>query len=222
MNNACEGDAGPRAEVLRQAAVFASGVLAIRANDALLAIVARAAALVDTPMAALSILDRDRQWFPVAIGLPAQTPRSLSFCAHAILTPDKVFCVPDARADARFARNELVTSPPGIRFYAGAPLLDVDGQPLGALCAIDQRPREPLSAEQQRALADLAGEAMAEIRRAEECRVFAPEAIEYIVPQMRDAARVDDEPLLLALDRVVQLLEARQALSVSPGWPVGK
>lgn len=219
--DAREGDTEARAEALRQAAVFASGVLAIRSNDALLAIVARASALLGTPMAAMSIIDRDRQWFPVAIGLPEQTPRSLSFCAYAILTPDDVFCVPDACADPRFVDNDLVTSGPRIRFYAGAPLVDGHGQPLGALCAIDHQPREPLSPQQQAALVALAAEAMAEIGRAEECRGFNAEAIEHVVAQIRAAARADDEPLLLALDRIVQSLEASNELPLPPGWPAG-
>lgn len=209
MDNAGGNGAGARAEVLRQAAVFASGVLALRTNQALLATVARAAALVGTPMAAMSIIDGDRDWFPIAIGLPALTARALSFCASAILTPDRIFCVPDARTDMRFAANELVTASPWIRFYAGAPLLDGAGQPLGALCAVDRQPREPLLEHQEGALANLAREAMIEVGWAKECRAFAPEAIEHIVVQMQHAAHADDEPLLLALDRVVQSLEAR-------------
>jgi len=211
--------ATPVPEMLRQAAVFASGVLAIGRNDRLRAIVGQAAALLGTPMAAMSIVDGDRQWMPVAIGLPEETPRALSFCAYAILTPDETFCVPDACEDARFAANLLVTHEPGIRFYAGAPIVDADGLPLGAICAIDRHPRAPLSAAERTALQRLAGQAMAEIERSEQRRAFAPEAIERIVDQMREAARRDDEPLLLALDRVVQSLEKELELPMPPQWP---
>jgi GAF domain-containing protein len=207
-------------ETLRQAAVFASGVLAIGRNDALRAIVEQAATLLDTPIAAMSIIDRDRQWCPVAIGLPRETPRALAFCAYAILSPDRTFCVPDAAADQRFADNPLVTHDPGIRFYAGAPIVDRDGQPLGAICAIDRQPRRPLLPAEQSALQALAAEAMTEIERSEDRRTYAPDAIEHIVDQMRDAARSDDEPLLLALDRVVQSLEREIELPMPPDWPI--
>lgn len=219
MSTRGQGSATSPAESLRQAAVFASGVLAIRDNDGLLAIVARASALLGTPMAAISIVDRDRQWFPVAIGLPEQTPRALSFCAYAMLTPHDTFCVPDASADARFADNDLVTSPPCIRFYAGAPLVDADGMALGALCVIDRQPRVPLSAGESVALTQLAAEAMGEVQGSEQCRRFGAQAIEHIVSQMREAARDDDETLLLSLDRIVQSLERDMELPLPPDWP---
>jgi len=204
------------AEVLRQASVFASGVLAIRDNDALLAIVAKAAALLGTAMAAVSIVDRDRQWLPIAIGLPGETPRAMSFCAYAILTPDQVFCVPDAHVDPRFSGNPLVIAPPFIRFYAGAPLVDEEGFALGALCAIDRQPRPPLSIAEQRALADLAREAVSEIKRSAVCRGYGGEALDHILAQVRGAVQSDNEPLVLALDRVVQTLERDLDLPAAP------
>ncbi|MFC0385106.1 putative bifunctional diguanylate cyclase/phosphodiesterase [Muricoccus vinaceus] len=96
-----------------------------------------------TPIAALSLVDTDRQWFKSVLGLPLQqTSRDHAFCAHAIMRPDHVMVVPDALLDDRFASNPLVTGMPGIRFYAGAPLLDRDGFVLGSLCVIDREPRE--------------------------------------------------------------------------------
>lgn len=199
-----------RQEALRQASVYASGVLAMQDDPELRNIAGRAAALLDCPIAAISILDRDRQWFPAAIGLAIdQTPRDLSFCVFAIAEPGRAMCVPDATLDSRFVANALVTSAPFIRFYIGAPLVTSGGAALGALFLIDTTPRPPPGDAQQAALLDLAGEAVAEIERADNLRRFGAGAIEHIVGQIRDAARRDDETLLLALDRILRAVERK-------------
>ncbi len=114
-----------------------------------------AAQLFHVPMALVSLVDRDRQWFKSCYGLDVrQTDREVSFCAHAILA-DEVMVVPDATLDARFDANPLVTGEFGLRFYAGAPLRAPDGFNLGSLCIIDTQPRE-FSHEQCAALSDLA------------------------------------------------------------------
>lgn len=114
-----------------------------------------AALLFEVPIALVSLVDRDRQWFKSCHGLDVcQTSREISFCAHAILSQE-VLVVPDAAQDERFRANSLVTDQPGIRFYAGAPLCTRAGFNLGTLCILDTRPRS-LRPDQIAALRDLA------------------------------------------------------------------
>jgi signal transduction histidine kinase len=112
--------------------------------------------LLRTPTALVSLVETDRQWFKSRIGLDAaETPRAVSFCAYSVEARD-ILIVPDAREDGRFADNPLVTGPPGIRFYAGAPLITEDGFALGTICAIDYEPRPPPAHEDMESLRRLA------------------------------------------------------------------
>lgn len=104
-------------------------------------IVEFAAAEFNVPICLISLVDSERQWFKARIGLDAcETARDISFCAHA-LHSEQILLVPDALLDARFHDNPLVSGPPHIRFYAGAPLACKDGLVIGTLCLIDTVPR---------------------------------------------------------------------------------
>ena len=99
--------------------------------------------LFDVPVAAISLVDKDRQWFKASVGMTeSETPIEHSFCAHAILNPDEILVVPDATKDPRFADNIQVTGEFGLRFYVGIPIIGPSGHPVGALCAIDHVPRQ--------------------------------------------------------------------------------
>jgi diguanylate cyclase (GGDEF)-like protein len=111
--------------------------------------------LFDVPIALVSLVDSDRQWFKSHDGIDTtETPREWSFCTHAI-ADGKMLVVPDALSDDRFRDSPLVTDDPAIRFYAGQPIRSPAGAPIGTLCIIDRQPRD-LKAEDAVLLADIA------------------------------------------------------------------
>jgi diguanylate cyclase (GGDEF)-like protein/PAS domain S-box-containing protein len=161
-----------RLEEQRLAALHRYALLDTPPDTAFDRLASLAARLFGFPLALVTLVDRDRQWFKArqgpgsaVIGV-SETSREVAFCAHTILSKEPLV-VEDARLDSRFADNPFVTGDPGLRFYAGAPLIGADGQALGSLCLLDFQPRT-FSAEQRATLADLAAAVVSEmdLRRA--------------------------------------------------------
>jgi GAF domain-containing protein len=150
----------PPNEAQRLAALAEYQILDTAVEQVYEDLTALAAYICQVPMATISLVDKSRQWFKSKIGLSqSQTPRDVAFCAHTILQSEPMI-VHDALKDGRFARSPLVRRAPHIRFYAGFPLTTQDGFALGALCALDRKPRL-LSARQTRAMESLARQVMA-------------------------------------------------------------
>ncbi len=164
----------PKDEDARLTALRQYGILDTAPEDAYDDITRLAAFIYRTPIAAISLLDAQRQWLKSAIGLPlGETSRDVSFCAHNILQND-VMIVPDATQDTRFRDNPSVTGDPYIRFYAGVPLVTEGGYALGSLCVIDIEPRQ-LTPDQETALRTLARQVVSQLELAR--RVAAQERL---------------------------------------------
>jgi len=182
------------------------GVLDHPADEHFDRLVTLTASVLDTPIALISLVDRDRQWFLARHGLEIkETPRQMAFCAHAIVG-DETLVVPDASQDSRFNTNPLVIAEPKLRFYAGTPLQSRDGHNLGTLCVIDHQPRQ-FASKQVTLLEELAQLVLRELELRRELTVnpltgLANRAsfLEQAEPELQ-RARVDQEPLaMLALE----------------------
>ena len=166
------GSLSPSKEKDRLAALRAYAILDTPPEPGFEHITGVVVRLFAVPMAAVVLIDAERQWFKSIRGFDArETPREWSFCTHA-LTSREVLTVPDAHHDPRFADNPFVTGEPFVRFYAGAPLHSPEGHALGALCIADRQPREITAAEEQTlaAMASLVEDELLLRRVAEELR----------------------------------------------------
>ncbi|WP_152206497.1 bifunctional diguanylate cyclase/phosphodiesterase [Marinobacter changyiensis] len=160
----------PIDEASRLIALYRTNLLDSEPEERFDRITRLAAQVFSVKICLVSLVDKDRQWFKSKVGLEAQeTTRELSFCSHAIQERD-IFVVNDASKDYRFASSSLVTMDPRVRFYAGAPLRDIEGAVLGTLCLIDSTPRE-FSEEQRKVLRGFADMVESEIIRADEAKI---------------------------------------------------
>lgn len=133
----------PENETRRQAALHRFHILGTAREQSFDDLAQLAKLSCNTPMALITLIDEDRQWFKSCLGMEGtETSRDLAFCAYAILRPESVLIVEDTRLDMRFASHPAVTGEPYLRFYAGAPLVTSDGDALGTLCVADTEPRQ--------------------------------------------------------------------------------
>lgn len=172
----------PPDESARLDALHRYGVVDTKAEPGFDRLTRLASHLLEMPIALITLLEEERQWFKSVVGLAVQeTHRDVSFCTHAILLPDQSLVVNDATQDPRFADNPLVLGDPNICFYAGAPIVTPDGHGLGTLCVIDRVPRE-LTDDQLRVLEDLRDIAQdeLELRLASRQRAMQAAAVDHM------------------------------------------
>lgn len=180
----------PKNEDERLAELLSYDIIDTEAEKLFDDLTALASQICETPIALISLVDPNRQWFKSRVGLDAEeTSREIAFCSHAILQED-VFEIPNATLDPRFHDNPLVTGSPDIRFYAGAPLITPSGHAIGTLCAIDKKPRR-LTDAQKTSLQTLSKSVVAHLelrrknRELERTSQFKSDFLSYISHEIR-------------------------------------
>ncbi len=199
---------GTRDEASRQHALDRYRIVDSLPEGAYDDIVQIASTVCETPIAVLTLLDRDRQWFKARVGLDAdETPRSQAVCDHAIRQPGQLMEVPDLAGDPRFADFPVVTAM-GARFYAGMPLVTPEGDALGTVCVLGHEPRE-LTPDQRAALAGLARLAMhlLEARAREREQELAAVLLSASPDAIADADQADSSAQPGALPYAIAILE---------------
>jgi len=172
--------------------------------------------VMHVPIAVISLVDEDRQWFKSCIGLDvAETPRTVSFCGHAILR-DEIMVVTDATTDPRVLDSPLVTGPPHIRFYVGQPLLSSQNHKIGTLCVIDTKPRT-ITSQEIDAIKDLGFLVERELRN--EGVNLAQRELILELDEAKRKALIDPLTRLWNRDGIAKLLEKRKAYSEKSGQP---
>jgi PAS domain S-box-containing protein len=201
----------PADEPKRLAALRRYGILDTPPEPAFDDLAKLASEICGTPMALVTFIDEDRQWFKARVNVHGtETTRDIAFCAYTVMGKD-LLVVPDAREDGRFAHNPFVTGEPGIRFYAGAPLVAPDGSSVGSLCVADSQPREltPHQADALRALSRLVVAQMELKRRTADERARADQVIrvqERNLSQADEVIRKQERTLSVALSQLPAIM----------------
>ncbi|CAM3724890.1 ATP-binding protein [Mucilaginibacter galii] len=161
----------PENEDERLASLVSYDILDTLEEDEFDEITKLASQICETPVALITLIDQKRQWFKSAVGTDVrETPREYAFCSYTILEKD-VLVVSNAREDARFANNPLVTGDPNVAFYAGAPIINEEGYPLGSICVIDTEAKE-LNSQQIAALKTLSNQVVAQLELRRKIKVL--------------------------------------------------
>ncbi len=212
----------PDNEASRIATLHSLGILDTPREDRFDRYTRITARAFDVPIALISLVDRERQWFKSAEGLDTnETPRDISFCSHAILG-NGVFEVQDALHDPRFRRNPLVLDSPQIRFYAGAPLESADRHKLGTLCIIDRVPRR-LSSDEKIMLENLADMVAGEMMRYADVDAVRSGRTAQTISGPEFFESIPDEPgLSVLLFDIDDILDAHDDSRTSPGEIFGE
>ena len=214
----------PENEAERQAALDEHEIVDTEAEASFDALTRLAAHLIGTPMALVSIITRERQWFKSKVGVDgSETSRETSFCGHVVAS-GKALVVADARLDARFADNPYVVGEPNVRFYAGLPLATEEGLVVGTLCVFDRAPRE-LSAEAMQLLELVASQAAAQLElrrkdrhlRRERQRLQASEGrLRAVFEAMAEGVAImDSQGVLTRLNYPAELILNRVQLNLT-------
>jgi len=197
-------------ELNRLASLYQYQILDTEPEDVFDQLVRLAAQIYQTPIALISFIDAERQWFKSKVGLQAtEIPREIAFCAHTILQSEP-FIVPDALQNQRYAANPLVIADPHIRFYAGVPLINEDGFALGALCVIDRVPRQQ-SVSQMEALQTLAHQVVRELDLGRRLRGVTQQQNQF-QNELRDMQAMFDN----AFEGLARLDQRGRFLAVNP------
>ena len=201
----------PDGEARRLRQLYSYDIIDTPPEPAFDALVAEAARVCNAPIAVISLIDENRQWFKAKVGLQVcETPREQAFCAHAILSPSQPLVVHDAQKDPRFSANPLVVGEPRMRFYAGMALVDAEGQALGTLCVIDRVPRE-LRPQQLAELQRLAMQVMALIH----ARKTRTPALRVLVAEDDPASQMVIQQILHRLGHTAKIVgDGEQAVRV--------
>lgn len=202
----------PENEAARLAALYQYQILDTDPEAAFDDLVNLAAYICSTPMASIGLVDAQRQWFKAKVGLEiTETPREIAFCAHTILEPE-VLIVADTKQDSRFVNHPLVTSDPGIRFYAGISLTTAEGYAVGTICVMDWQPRQ-IAPQQVEALKALARQAIAQLDLRQHNALLAKIAAER--EQTQAALRkAKDQLELRVAERTAELVSVNEHLSI--------
>jgi PAS domain S-box-containing protein len=209
----------PPDEAERLAALRAYEILDTPPEQAFDDLVAVASTVCETPIALISLVDEERQWFKARVGLDVrETSREVSFCAHAILETGTMV-IEDAMADDRFHDNPLVTGEPRIRFYAGAPIRTPEGHPIGTLCVIDHQERS-LTPEQQQVLEALARRVTSELELRRAGRLLK-NSYDALLAAERGRATILHSSLdcVVVIDEQGRIVEFNRAAEATVGLP---